>query len=345
MLMQMPAQNPSDLLRLLIVEDSEDDTWLIVRQLQQSGLHPDLHRVETLGAMREALDTQKWDCIISDYSLPQFSGPAALALYQQRALDIPFIIVSGAMGEETAVEMMKAGAHNYVMKNNLRRLGPAVFHELAAAQERQVRKQAEAAREHLASIGECCDEAIVGKTLDGTVISWNAAAERLYGYTAEEMLGRSACILVPPYRPRDFLEVFEMAARGQRVEAFETVRVRKDGQQIEVSLVVSPIKDADGRVIGASTVGRDISRRKEQERERLRLIDELTEALARVKTLSGLLPICSSCKKIRNESGAWQQFDTYVREHSELKFSHGLCPECGIQLYPEYLSKGGAPRH
>jgi PAS domain S-box-containing protein len=343
--MKTASCNPTDALRLLIVEDSEDDTWLIVRQLQQAGLHPDFQRVETLGALREALDGGTWDLIICDFSLPQFGGPAALAIYRQHELDIPFIIVSGAIGEETAVEMMKAGAHDYVMKNNLARLGPVVHRELAAAKERCARKQVEAARAHLAAIVECCDEAIVGKTLDGTVVSWNAAAERLYGYTAAEILGRSVSILVPPYRPRDLIEVFEMAARGERVEAFETIRVRKDGTPIEVSLVVSPIKDASGRVVGASSVGRDISRRKEEERERLRLIEELTEALSHVKTLSGLLPICSSCKKIRNDQGAWQQFDVYVREHSQVEFSHGLCPECGVRLYPEYLHKSGAPRH
>jgi two-component system cell cycle sensor histidine kinase/response regulator CckA len=329
-----------DPLRLLIVEDSEDDTWLIVRQLQRGGLNPDFQRVDTLDSMREALGAQAWDLIISDYSLPKFGGPAALAVYHQHGLDIPFILVSGIIGEEAAVEMMKAGAHDYLMKDHLARLEPAVRRELVAAEERRVRKQAEAARAHLAAIVDSCDEAIIGKNLDGTVTSWNAAAERLYGYTAAEMIGRSVSILVPPYRPRDLPEIFEMVARGERAEAFETIRIRKDGQPVEVALIVSPIKDAAGRVVGASTAARDISRRKEDERERLRLIEELTAALARVKTLGGLLPICSSCKKIRDDQGYWQQVETYVKKHSDAEFTHGLCPDCATKLYPEYQLKG-----
>jgi PAS domain S-box-containing protein len=303
-------------------------------------LNPDFQRVETLDSMRQALDGGPWDLVISDYSLPTFGGPAALALYHQRGLDIPFIIVSGVIGEEAAVEMMKAGAHDYVIKNNLARLEPAVRRELLAAEGRRVRKRAEAAQAHLAAIVESCDEAIIGKNLDGTVISWNAAAERLYGYTAAEMIGRSVSVLVPPYRPRDLPDILERAGRGERVEAFETIRIRKGGEPVEVSLIVSPVKDAAGRVIGASSLARDISRSKEDERERLRLIEELTAALARVKTLDGLLPICSSCKKIRDDKGYWQQVETYVKKHSDAEFTHGLCPDCATKLYPEYHLKG-----
>ena len=141
--------------------------------------------------MQAALDVHDWDLIICDYSMPHFAGPAALAIYQQKGLDIPFISVSGTVGEETVAEMMKAGAHDYVMKSHLARLVPAVKRELRAAQERRDRRQAEAVLAYLASIVESCDDAIIGKTLDGTVVSWNTGAERLYGYSAAEMIGRS----------------------------------------------------------------------------------------------------------------------------------------------------------
>jgi len=328
-----------DPLRVLIVEDSEDDTLLMVRELQRGGFDPVFERVQTPASMTAALQAQAWDLIISDYSMPQFGGSAALSLFKQQGLDIPFIAVSGVIGEDTAVEMMKAGADDYVMKSRLARLAPAVRRELRAAQERRVRKQAEAAMAHLASIVESCEDAIVGETLDGVVTSWNTGAQRLYGYAPQEMIGRPVSILVPAFRSYDLPEIYDQLKRGQPLEPFETVRLRKDGKAIDVSLTVSPIRDRDGRVMGASTVARDITRRKAEEQERLRLIQELTDALTQVKTLSGLLPICASCKKIRNDNGYWEAVETYISEHSDADFTHGICPECVQRLYPEYSLK------
>ena len=322
-------------LRILVVEDSEVDTMLILRELRRSGFEPVSKRVDSEEAMMDALDGGSWDLIISDYALPQFGGAAALSLFQQRRLDIPFIIVSGALGEERAVEMMKAGAHDYVLKHNLARLSPAVTRELAAAEERRAHRQQEATMAYLASIVESCQDAIVGKTLDGKVVSWNSGAEALYGYSAAEMIGREISLLVPSDRMNDLTELYERVKRGERVERFETVRVRKNGTPVEVSLTISPLKDASGKVVGASTVALDISKRKKEEAEWLRLIRELTEALAHVKTLSGLLPICASCKKIRDDQGYWQQVETYISAHSDADFTHGICPDCVKRLYPE----------
>ena len=271
-------------LRVLIVEDSVDDTLLIAAELQRGGLDPVYERVETAASLHAALEVHPWDLIICDYSMPQLAGPAALAIYQQKGLDIPFISVSGTVGEETVAEMIKAGAHDYVLKSHLARLVPAVKRELRAAQERRDRRQTEAISAYLASIVESCDDAIIGKTLDGTVVSWNAGAEHIYGYTAEEMIGRSVSTLIPAYRPNELPEILEKITRGERVDAFETVRLRKDGTSVEVSITISPIRDATGQVVGASAVARDITRRKEQEDERLRLIKDLTSALTHVRS-------------------------------------------------------------
>jgi two-component system cell cycle sensor histidine kinase/response regulator CckA len=269
-------------LRVLIVEDSVDDTLLIAAELERGGLDPVYERVETAASMQAALDVHEWDLIICDYSMPQLTGPLALAIFCQKGLDIPFISVSGTVGEETVAEMMKAGAHDYVMKAHLARLVPAVKRELRAARERRDRRQAEAISAYLASIVQSCDDAIIGKTLDGTVVSWNAGAERLYGYSAEEVIGRSIALLIPSVRPEELPEVFKTIKRGESVDGLETVRIRKGGKPVEVSLTISPIKDATGRVVGASTVARDITRRKQEENERLGLIQDLTAALSHV---------------------------------------------------------------
>jgi two-component system, cell cycle sensor histidine kinase and response regulator CckA len=130
-------------LRLLMVEDSPDDAELTLRELRLAGYEPAWRRVQSAAAMKAALTGSPWDLVISDYVLPSFSAPAALALVQASGLDLPFIIVSGAIGEETAVQAMRAGAHDYIMKNNLARLAPAIVRELREAESRCERKQLE----------------------------------------------------------------------------------------------------------------------------------------------------------------------------------------------------------
>lgn len=130
-------------LSVLVVEDSEDDTALLLYELQCGGYDPAYARVETAAEMQVALEKQTWDLVISDHSMPCFDAPAALTLLQQGGLDIPFIIVSGAIGEDRAVNAMKAGAHDYIMKDNLARLTPAIERELREAEMRRERKGAE----------------------------------------------------------------------------------------------------------------------------------------------------------------------------------------------------------
>ena len=131
-------------LRVLLIEDSEDDAVLLLRELRYGGYEPVFERVDTAVAMNAALVRQTWDVIISDYSMPQFSAPAALTLLQKKELDLPVIIVSGSIGENTAVALMKAGAHDFILKGNLARLVPAIERELRESGERRDRKRAEA---------------------------------------------------------------------------------------------------------------------------------------------------------------------------------------------------------
>ena len=132
-------------LRALLVEDSEDDAILLARELRRGGYDLATERVDTPEAFSTALATQTWDIVIADYSMPHFHGLAALRLLQGKKLDLPFILVSGTIGEDIAVEAMKAGAHDYVMKDNLARLVPAVQRELREAEGRLARRRAEEA--------------------------------------------------------------------------------------------------------------------------------------------------------------------------------------------------------
>jgi signal transduction histidine kinase len=131
-------------IKILIIEDSDDDECIIIHTLQsEGGFKIDYKRVESANDMQTALETEHWDLILADYTMPHFSGPSALRILQESGQDIPFIIVSGSIGEETAVEAMKAGAHDYIMKGNLRRLIPAVVRELRESEVRAARKRAE----------------------------------------------------------------------------------------------------------------------------------------------------------------------------------------------------------
>ncbi|HYE66682.1 MAG TPA: PAS domain S-box protein [Pyrinomonadaceae bacterium] len=129
------------------------------------------------------------------------------------------------------------------------------------------RQRFERARLQLAAIIESSDDAIIGKTLEGTITSWNESARRMYGYSAEEVVGRHISIIVPPERSEELSKIMERIRNGERVDHLETVRVRKDGKQLNVSVTISPIKDAEGRIIGASAIARDITERKRVEAE------------------------------------------------------------------------------
>jgi len=166
-------------LRVLIVEDREDDAMLVARALEQEGYDLTWERVDTREAMSEALDSQEWDGVISDYSMPQFSGLDALSLVEQRPLDVPFIIVSGTIGEDTAVEAMRAGAHDYVMKDNLVRLGAAVRRELQEASNRHKRRWAEAEVERLARFPAEDPSPVLRVAKDGTILYANNASSVL----------------------------------------------------------------------------------------------------------------------------------------------------------------------
>src|SRR3989475_11473792 len=132
-------------LRVLIVEDSEDDTQLLLHELRRGGYDPMHERVDSAATMEQALAGQQWDMGIADYSIPNFRSMAALALLKEQGHDLPFIIVSGTITEETAVGTMKAGAHDYLLKGNLKRLIPAIERELREANSRRESRRAEEA--------------------------------------------------------------------------------------------------------------------------------------------------------------------------------------------------------
>jgi PAS domain S-box-containing protein len=324
-------------LHILLIEDSEMDAELLLAELRHKDYTPVCRRVQTAWETLAALQQHEWDVIISDYYLPQFSGPEALKLVQESRIDVPFIMISGVCGEEVAVQVMKAGADDLILKSNFSRLAPAIEREMEAARRRREQVRVETAMRHLAAIVESSEDAIYSKNLDSVIVSWNRGAERIFGYSADEIIGHSIVKLFPLNQRDELLDIISAVRRSEIIDYKETSRKHKNGRVIPVSVTVSPVKGADGAVIGAATIARDITAHKRAEQEHLQLIGELTQALERVKTLAGLLPICASCKSIRNDDGYWQKVEAYISQHSDAQFTHSICPDCCQKYFADYL--------
>src|SRR5918995_914129 len=260
-------------LRVLLVEDSEDDALLLVRMLRRGGYDTTWERVDTAAAMEAALDGRSWDLIISDHSMPTFSSFAALGLLRRKGfVDLPFIIVSGRIGEDAAVSAMKAGADDYLMKDNLARLNSAIERELRDAEVRRERRQAE---EKYRSIFENALEGIFQTTVDGRFITANPAMARMLGYESpEELLGGISDIRDQLYtEPERREEFYRLALQDGFVSGFEAQLYRKDGDVVWVSANARAIYDDDGDISGYEGTVENISRRKRAE-EALRRIRE-----------------------------------------------------------------------
>jgi len=260
-------------LRVLIVEDSEFDAHMIVSMLRKGGYEVSFQRVETAPAMSAALAGNSWDVVLADYNLPEFSAPNALKIVQQSGLDIPFIIVSGGIGEDIAVSAMKGGAHDYLMKGNLSRLVPAVERELRDAANRASQRNAERAMQEselrYRLLWETAPEAIIMMDPSGTIHFTNPAVTEVFGFSAEEVVGRSVTSLQPVQLRGQYLAaVKRFLASGVKKlnwRAVETLGLRKDGAEIPIEVSFSAV-DLGGETRFVAFI-RDITERKRAERE------------------------------------------------------------------------------
>lgn len=275
------ASAPVRRLRALVVEDSEADFELVVAMLTRAGWRVDAERVDERDAMRLALKTREWDVVIADHSLPRFSGEEALELTKECGFDAPFILVSGSIGEDAAVAALHAGADDCINKASLSRLVPAVLRSLAAAGARRERRNAERALrdslDQLTALVTASPLAIVGLDLEGRVTLWNPAAERIFGWHAAQVLGRTLPA-VGSTQSEDFRTIREWLP-GKGVIETETRRLRADGTEVEVSMSVAAQHDDQGRSIGTIALIADIGDRKRAERQ-------VTESREQLRALS-----------------------------------------------------------
>jgi PAS domain S-box-containing protein len=226
-------------MNVLMVEDNEDDALLLERRLRKGGYHARYRRVEIKSDLERALGEQSWDLILCDYKLPSFRGTAALQMVKERELDVPFIFVSGTMGEDTAVEAMTLGAHDYVMKNNLTRLLPAIERELKEVEVRRERRRAEEAlRESEKKYRDLVDNALVGvyrTNMEGEILYVNRALWKMLEFeSAEDMMSEKA--LKRYKNPAERERLLGMLQGNGTIDGFETDMVTKTGRTRNVIL-------------------------------------------------------------------------------------------------------------
>lgn len=261
-------------LRVLMIEDSDFDSELLLAMLERGDYKITHTRVETADGLRKALE-KEWDLVIADYNLPQFDALAALEIVKASGKDIPFIIVSGGIGESTAVAAMKAGAHDYLMKGNLARLVPVVERELREAENRRSKRVTEEAlREselRYRLLWETATDAVLLLTPEAVVEFANPAVKPIFGYDPQELIGKSVDVLQPFFESLDpeinWKRFLRLAHSGSAPGAIEATGKHKDGREICVEIVFSAL-ELGGRRLFVCFI-RDITERKKTEHELL----------------------------------------------------------------------------
>lgn len=250
-------------LRILLVEDAPDDAALMARALERAGYLPEIHRVEDREGMTEALGAGPWDLVIADHSLPRFDSTQALEVLRAADEEIGCIIVSGSLGEEAAVNAMRAGADDYVLKDRLDQLPRAVERTLRTGQARRERRQAEGRYRRLV---EHAPDGIVTVDMEGIVTSLNPAYERMSGFRVQDCLGRHFTDFVHPEDAVPMGERFAGTLHGDGPIAAQIRLSNRAGLYFHAEMTIAPLVDG-GRSVGLFGIFRDITERRAMERE------------------------------------------------------------------------------
>ncbi len=277
-------------IRVLLIEDSEDDALLLMREIRRAGYDVETTRVDTTDALDQALKSGEWDVVVSDYSLPSFDGLTALAMVKEAGLDLPFIVVSGTIGENVAVAAMRAGAHDYVMKDRLARLGPAIEREIREAKGRRARRRAEQAYRSLVQ-GSLQGFAILQ---DKGVVFANPALADMLGYRLDEIQSATrdqvSAIIHPDDRDMVWARYADRLAGHDVPNRYELRMIHRSGEVRWMEMIATRI-EFDGQPSGQATL-MDITERVRHEREQRALVAVATSlrmAVTRQQMVSLLL--------------------------------------------------------
>ncbi|MFC1592061.1 response regulator [Thermodesulfobacteriota bacterium] len=355
-------------MNVLIIDDDQDSIELAKHLLAQEGYE----NIQAVSNAREALAAVRQappDLVLLDIVMPEMDGIVFCKTIKADSAtkDIPVIMISGSFQDsDTALQSaFAAGAIDFIPKPirgpeilarvksalSLKQARDRLEQELSKRQ--LLAERLQAALEFMESFIETSLCAIVITDSNGCISRVNDAYLQMLGYEREEVIGKFMVEMTPGEpgvyetvagaavelgeehfkKARTMVEVlFEQG----RVPRFEGFTLRKDGRLILTDENNVLIYNDKREVIAAASILQDISERKHIETEREKLISDLQAALKKVKTLSGMLPICASCKKVRDDKGYWNQIESYLKDHSEAEFSHGICPDCAKKLYPDF---------
>lgn len=324
-------------IRLLLVDDNPDDRALVIRELRRQFSDAHVDEVTDQREFESALTSARPDLVITDYQLLWLDGLRVLRRVKAQWPDCPVVMFTGTGSEEIAVEAMKAGLDDYVLKSpkHYARLPTAARLALRLARHRIELKEAE---HRYATLFNTVPVGLFRARDDGTILDANSAFAEMLGYA--DVRGLQGVNFAGLFADRSEYDTWRQLINANGlVHNFETRLRCSDGRLCWVQSSATSLRNPATQEVEFEGSLEDVSERKAAEQEREALISELQDALAKVKTLGGLLPICSSCKKIRDDNGYWNQIETYIQGHSDAEFTHSFCPECMKQLYPEVFQE------
>ena len=310
----------SKTLNILFVEDSEDDFQLVLRELQKGGLTIAAERVEDIESLKVALEMTTWDIVISDYALPGFTGLSALKIIKHKNPNIPVVVVSGSIGEEIAVEAMKAVAQDYVMKDNLKRLTPAVIRELQESESRKKAKIAEAAFEasegRLRTLFATAEDGIFIKNKDLVYTQVNSAFAKFLHRPPDKIIGKTDLELFVKEEAEYIRQIDRRVLQGETIKEDYSNPVRETVRTYHIIKV--PLRDKSDNISGICGFARDITDRKQA-------IMAIQKSEERYRSLFEEVPI-----------SLWEEDFSEIKKHLDKLKAKGIHDFCSyFDAHPE----------